>query len=83
MILAEEQKSILAEAKTVQEKAMKKAKDLEEKMTNASAVRERELKEAEKEITAAKKKMEASSKKARETVQVRTQSIALCVCPQA
>lgn len=70
-IFAEEQKGILAEAKTVQEKATKKAKDLEEKMKNASAVRERELKEAQKEITASKKKMEASSKKAREMVQVR------------
>ena len=55
----------------MQEKATKKAKELEEKMKNASAVRERELKEAEKEITASKKRMEASSKKAREMVQVR------------
>ncbi|KAL8582210.1 hypothetical protein ACOMHN_004129 [Nucella lapillus] len=65
----DDQKKILAEAKTVQEKAAKKAQDLEEKMKNASAVQERELKEAEKEITAAKKRMEASSKKAREMVQ--------------
>ena len=55
----------------MQEKATKKAKELEEKMKNASAVRERELKEAEKEIAASKKRMEASSKKAREMVQVR------------
>ena len=70
MVATEEQKTILAEAKTVQEKATKKAKDLEEKMKNASAVRERELKEAEKEITTVKKRMEASSKKAREMIQV-------------
>ncbi|KAK7100070.1 structural maintenance of chromosomes protein 2-like [Littorina saxatilis] len=65
----EEQKKVLEEAKAVQEKATKKAKELEELMKNAGAVRERELQEAEKEMSTSKKRMEASSKKAREIVQ--------------
>ena len=49
----------------------KKAKDLEDKIKNAKAVRERELKEAEKGVTAAKKKMEESNKKMKEKYQVK------------
>nr|KAG5714089.1 hypothetical protein BaRGS_020417 [Batillaria attramentaria] len=65
----DEQKKILEDAKATQQRAAKKVKDLEDKMKNASAVRERELKEAEKQMANCKKKMEASSKKARDKQQ--------------
>lgn len=50
----------------------KKAKDLEDKIKNAKAVREKELKEAEGEVTKSKKKMEESSRKMKEKYQVNT-----------
>lgn len=50
----------------------KKAKDLEDKIKNAKAVRERELKEAESGVTKAKKKMEESSRKMKGKYQVNT-----------
>lgn len=53
----------------------KKAKDLEDKIKNAKAVREKELKEAEGEVTKSKKKMEESSRKMKEKYQVNT-----CTC---
>ena len=51
----------------------KKAKDLEDKIKNAKAVREKELKEAEDQVTKAKKKMEESSRKMKEKYQVMKQ----------
>lgn len=50
----------------------KKAKDLEDKIKNAKAVREKELKEAEGEVTKSKKKMEESGRKMKEKYQVNT-----------
>lgn len=52
----------------------KKAKDLEDKIKNAKAVREKELKEAEGEVTKSKKKMEESGRKMKEKYQVNTSS---------
>lgn len=50
----------------------KKAKDLEDKIKNAKAVREKELKEAEGEVNKSKKKMEESGRKMKEKYQVNT-----------
>ena len=47
-------------------------KDLENKIKNAKALREKELKDAEDSVTKAKKKMEESSKKMKGKYQVPT-----------
>lgn len=44
----------------------KKVKDLEDKIKNVKAVRERELKEAEGEVIKSKKKMEEFGRKMKE-----------------
>ncbi|KAK3089416.1 hypothetical protein FSP39_003470 [Pinctada imbricata] len=65
----DEQQEILKSAEEVKKKMSKKAKDLEDKIKNAKAVREKELQEAEKAVKAAKKKMEESNKKMKEKYQ--------------
>ncbi|XP_071510076.1 structural maintenance of chromosomes protein 2-like, partial [Diadema antillarum] len=57
-----EQETMIIEAKTKHAEMQDRAKTLEEKIKNAAAVRERELKAAEQEVTKAKKKAEEASK---------------------
>ena len=54
----------------IQKKSAAKVKDLENKIKNAKALREKELKDAEDGVNKAKKKMEESSKKMKEKYQV-------------
>ena len=56
----------------MQKKSAAKVKDLENKIKNAKALREKELKDAEDSVTKAKKKMEESSKKMKGKYQVPT-----------
>ncbi|RUS73082.1 hypothetical protein EGW08_019163 [Elysia chlorotica] len=62
----EEQNKILQEAKEIQRKAQEKVKDLENKLKNATALREKELKEADKRMSDCKKAMEAAAAKAKD-----------------
>ncbi|XP_071166504.1 structural maintenance of chromosomes protein 2-like [Mytilus edulis] len=71
-----EQEGITKNAEEVQKKASQKVKDLEDKIKNAKAIREKELKEAETNVGKSKKKMEESSKKMKEKYQ-ETDSIKL------
>ncbi|XP_059166173.1 structural maintenance of chromosomes protein 2-like [Physella acuta] len=65
----DEQNKILKEAEEIQKKAHQKVKDLEDKLKNASAVREKELKEADKRVTDCKKLMEKAAAKAKDDLQ--------------
>ena len=69
MFLADSEK-IVHEAKETRTKAVKKVKDLEDKIKNAKAIRERELKEAEQSVAKAKKALDESKKKTKEKEQV-------------
>ncbi|BFY99283.1 hypothetical protein BsWGS_02323 [Bradybaena similaris] len=65
----EEQNQILKAAEETQKKAKDKVMDLENKLKNASALREKELKEADKRVTESKKKMEEAANKAKDHLQ--------------
>ncbi|XP_055886357.1 structural maintenance of chromosomes protein 2-like [Biomphalaria glabrata] len=65
----EEQNRILKEAQEIQKRAQQKVKDLEDKLKNASALREKELKEADQRVTLSKKKMEEAVAKAKDDLQ--------------
>ncbi|KAH9489831.1 Structural maintenance of chromosomes protein 2 [Bulinus truncatus] len=67
--LITEQNRILKESQEIQKKAQLKVKDLENKLQNASALREQELKEADQRVTLSKKKMEEASAKAKDDLQ--------------
>ena len=62
---------LLAQARQTRVAATKRARDLEDKMKNAKAYRERELKEADAAITKAKKTLDESKKKTKAKEQVR------------
>ena len=62
--------NVLAEAKKEEAHASDRVKELEYKIKNAKAIREKELKQAEQEVKQAKKKIEESQKKAKEKEQV-------------
>ncbi|GFO37153.1 structural maintenance of chromosomes protein [Plakobranchus ocellatus] len=62
----EEQNKIVQDAKETQKKAQEKVKDLENKLKNASALREKELKEADKKVSDSKKAMEEAAAKAKD-----------------
>ena len=66
----DEQNNILKEAQETQKKTQQKVKDLEYKLKNASALREKELKEADKRVAESKKKMENSAAKSKDHLQV-------------
>ena len=68
--ITEEQNKILQEAKETQKKAQEKVKDLENKLKNATALREKELKEADKRVSDCKKTMEAAAAKAKDHLEV-------------
>ncbi|XP_072466568.1 structural maintenance of chromosomes protein 2 isoform X1 [Notamacropus eugenii] len=65
----EESEEILKNTKDTQKKAEEKYAVLENKMKNAEAERERELKDAQKKLDCAKKKADASSRKMKEKQQ--------------
>lgn len=67
---AEESEETLKNTKEIQKKAEEKYEVLENKMKNAEAERERELKDAQKKLDFAKTKADASSKKMKEKQQV-------------
>lgn len=67
---AEESEETLKNTKEIQKKAEEKYEVLENKMKNAEAERERELKDAQKKLDCAKTKADASSKKMKEKQQV-------------
>lgn len=65
----EEQEKMIEDAKTRQKDMTQKAKTLEEKIKDAGAVRERELKSAEQEVSKAKKKAEETNKEMKQKQQ--------------
>ena len=67
---------LLAQAREVKVAAQKKVKALEDKLKNAQAVRERELKEAEQGVTRAKKTLDNSKKQTKAKEQVRRAQLA-------
>ena len=67
---------LLAQAREVKATAQRKVKALEDKLKNAQAVRERELKEAEQGVTRAKKTLDNSKKQTKAKEQVRAQLFA-------
>lgn len=69
---AEESEETLKNTKEIQKKAEEKYEVLENKMKNAEAERERELKDAQKKLDCAKTKADASTKKMKEKQQVIT-----------
>ena len=64
--------TILKEAQTKKEAATKKVADLEYKLKNAKALREKELKDAEDAMKKAKKTADQSNKVTKEKEQVET-----------
>ena len=60
----------MLEAKEIQKKAQEKVKDLENKLKNATALREKELKEADKRVSDCKKAMEDAAAKAKDHLEV-------------
>ncbi|GFS17315.1 structural maintenance of chromosomes protein 2 [Elysia marginata] len=66
----EEQNNILQGAKETQKKAQEKVKDLEDKLKNATALREKELKEADKKVSDCKKAMEDAAAKSKDHLEV-------------
>ena len=69
-MIAEEQDQMIGDAKTKQKETTERTKNLEEKIKDASAVRERELKTAEQEVTKSKKKAEETNKQMKQKQQV-------------
>ena len=69
-VIAEDQEETLAKAKEGKEKATASVKDLQYKVKNSKALREKELKEAENATSKAKKTMENSQKKMKQKQQV-------------
>ena len=67
---AEESEETLRSTKEVQQRAGEKYKVLENKMKNAEAEREMELRRAQEKLTAAKAKADAFNKKLKEKQQV-------------
>ncbi|XP_030852161.1 structural maintenance of chromosomes protein 2-like [Strongylocentrotus purpuratus] len=65
----EEQDKMIGDAKTKQKETTERTKNLEEKIKDASAVRERELKTAEQEVTKSKKKAEETNKQMKQKQQ--------------
>ncbi|XP_063962913.1 structural maintenance of chromosomes protein 2-like [Lytechinus pictus] len=65
----EEQGKMIEDAKTKQKEMTERTKSLEDKIKNAAAVREKELKAAEQEVNKAKKKAEETNKQMKEKQQ--------------
>lgn len=70
-VQSEESEETLRVTKDVQKRAEEKYKVLENKMKNAEAEREKELKEAQQKLSAAKAKADAFNKKLKQKQQVR------------
>jgi len=74
---AVEQEDILKNAVETKKKSAARVADVEDKLKNSKAVRERELKQAQKEVDDAKKRYNQSIAKTKEKEQVRCM---LCTC---
>ena len=70
IIISVEYQEVQKRTAELQTKSAAKVKDLENKIKNAKAIREKELKDAEDGVNKAKKKMAESSKKMKEKYQV-------------
>jgi phenylalanyl-tRNA synthetase alpha subunit len=70
LITVGEQDAILKNAAEGKKKAMARVADLEDKLENAGAVRERELKQAENEVDEAKKQYDLSVKRTKDIEKV-------------
>ena len=70
LLCSEDQKSVLKETEEKSRVAQEKIAELEDKMKNAKAYREKEMKNAEQQLKEAKTKLDASRKAAKEKEQV-------------